>query len=237
MLIYGSSKLIYIVYKRELSSAKSSLVQKDIIGLLEPCEQLLVKPKSNPWLSASSLLLRQHYAEHKSQQDALAQSHASPQKAAAHQELKYELTIRPHSSQIEYTKSRLFAYLKLDFDLTRSYYNAGSGAAGVANKQKPSTNHANLNCLRIAMDSLDGHSIVIENSHKILDFDLSDWTLRREIQNYPHFDMVNSADAVTVPFKIPVEGDVKLIAENEGSDSKLIEIIEFKFPKGKLNQY
>ena len=87
------------------------------------------------------------------------------------------------------------------------------------------------------MDSLDGHSIVIENSHKILDFDLSDWTLRREIQNYPNFDMVNSADAVTVPFKIPVEGDVKLIAENEGSDSKLIEIIEFKFPKGKLNQY
>lgn len=214
--------------KKELSQVKSSLVQKDIIDLLEPSEQILLNPRSNPWLSPSSLILKQHYSEHRTQHDMnpLPNQNQSPQKP--NQEIKYELNIRPYSSQIEYTKSNLFAYLKLDFDLTRSYYTTSS--SGVASKQKPATNHTNLNCLRIAVDSIDGHSIVIENSHKILDFDLSDWTLRREIQNYPNFNMSASAGRVCVPFKIPVEGDVKLIAEN---DSKLIDVIEFKFPKGK----
>jgi len=190
--------------KKELNLVKNTLIQKDIIGLLEPNERCLINPKTNPWLNTMN---------------------HNPSSAALPTTSKYEINIRPYNSQIEYTKSNLFAYLKLDFDLTRNYYAANS-------KHNVNANH--LNCLRIVVDSIDGHSIVLENSHKILDFDLSEWTLRREIQNCPNFDMLNGSDTgrVSVPFRIPVEGDVKLMSDHENSDPNLIDVIEFKFPKG-----
>lgn len=46
--------------------------------------------------------------------------------------------------------------------------------------------------------------------------------------------MFNSSDRVTVPFKIPVEGDVKLMPESDNPNENLVKIIEFKFPKGTL---
>lgn len=121
--------------------------------------------------------------------------------------IKYELNVRPYSSKIEYTKSNLFAYLILNFDVTRNYLTV-----------QQSTNKQNLNkmnsfnCLRIVHDSIDGHNLVIENSHKILDLDLSEWTLRREIQN-------------CVDFNAQQEQPLNLNTLNR-------EVIEFKFPKG-----
>ncbi len=197
--------------KKELNLVKNLLIQKDIISLLEPNERCLINPKTNPWLSVQALPQGSLNLKEKSTDNSTTS--------------KYEINIRPYSTQIEYTKSNLFAYLKLDFDLTRNYYAANS---------KPNLNANHLNCLRIVVDSIDGHSIVLENSHKILDFDLSEWTLRREIQNCPSFDMFSGSATgrVSVPFRIPAEGEVKLMSEHENSDPKLVDVIEFKFPKG-----
>ena len=67
----------------------------------------------------------------------------------------------------------------------------------------------NFNNLRIVHDSIDGHNLVIENSHKILDLDLSEWTLRREIHNCVEFSSNEPISLSSNP-----------------------DIIEFKFPKG-----
>ncbi len=197
---------------------------------MEPSERHLINPKTNPWLNLntlnpSSLILKQYLSEQKSQYD--SGQHNSGTSRSAH-EPKYELNIRPYNSQIEFTKSNLFAYLKLNFDLTRNYYNANS-KQNSGGKQHL-TNSGNNNCLRIVLDSIDGHSIVLENSHKILDFDLSEWTLRREIQNSPNFDIFNSTEPVLLPS--PLKLKVSDTDNAENLDSKLVTVIEFKFPKG-----
>ncbi len=112
-----------------------------------------------------------------------------------------DLKVRPYNSQIEYTKSNLFAYLIINFDVTRNYL--------ATNKQVD----LNFNSLRIVHDSIDGHNLVIENSHKILDLDLSEWTLRREIQNC-----------------VDIDSQLREQSSLNNIDNK--EIIEFKFPKG-----
>ena len=221
--------------KKELSLVKSSLIQKDIIDLLEPSERHLINPQTNPWLNVatlnpSSLMLKQHYSEQKSQHEQTQTNNIQQQiMQNKPQEQRYELNIRPYNSQIEYTKSNLFAYLKLNFDLTRNYY-------ALANKQNSKQINNSLNCLRIVVDSIDGHSIVLENSHKILDFDLSEWTLRREIQNCPNFDLFNNnashVEAPVVPLlKISADLNEQPI-DADSQDSKLITVIDFKFPKG-----
>ena len=219
--------------KKELSLVKSSLIQKDIIDLLEPSERHLINPQTNPWLNVatlnpSSLMLKQHYSEQKSQHEQTQTNNIQQQILQNKpQEQRYELNIRPYNSQIEYTKSNLFAYLKLNFDLTRNYY-------ALANKQNSKQINNSLNCLRIVVDSIDGHSIVLENSHKILDFDLSEWTLRREIQNCPNFNLFNTShiEAPVVPL-LKISADLnEHPVDADSHDSKLITIIDFKFPKG-----
>ncbi|CAF0830918.1 unnamed protein product [Brachionus calyciflorus] len=74
--------------------------------------------------------------------------------------------LRPYNAQIEHTKSNLFSYLIIKFDFIYNF--------------KSNKNRSILNSLKF-YDSMDGYSITIENEHKILDIDLSEWMIRREI--------------------------------------------------------
>lgn len=76
--------------------------------------------------------------------------------------------VRPYRSQIEYSKSNLFSYLIIKFDLIYNSIKSNNKNASILNSLK-------------FYDTVDGHSITIENQHKILDIDLSEWTIRREI--------------------------------------------------------
>lgn len=79
-----------------------------------------------------------------------------------------QFNLKPYTAQIENTKSNLFSYLIVKFDFI---YNSVSGK-----------NRSILNSLKIN-DSMDGYWLTLENDHKILDIDLSEWTIRREIYN------------------------------------------------------
>lgn len=113
-------------------------------------------------------------------------------------EIKCAFHIRPYCAQIEYTKSKLFAYFVIKFDIIYHMYappqpqqcqqNSSSSSTttlppkiAVTNSNSVNKNNCILNCLKIVYDSIDGHSILIENNHRILDIDLSEWTLKREI--------------------------------------------------------
>lgn len=110
-------------------------------------------------------------------------------------EIKCAFHIRPYCAQIEYTKSKLFAYFVIKFDIIYHMYappqpqqcqQTSSSSTlppkiAVTNSNSVNKNNCILNCLKIVYDSIDGHSILIENSHRILDIDLSEWTLKREI--------------------------------------------------------
>lgn len=115
-------------------------------------------------------------------------------------EIKCAFHIRPYCAQIEYTKSHLFAYFLIKFDIIYHNYanasitnpnvnsnqispslSASAAKIAVTNNNSVNKNNCILNCLKIVSDSIDGHSILIENCHRILDIDLSEWTLKREI--------------------------------------------------------
>lgn len=107
-------------------------------------------------------------------------------------EIKCAFHIRPYCAQIEYTKSNLFAYFLIKFDIIYHNYATANGSptqspaatspkVAVTGNNSANKNNCILNSLKIVYDSIDGHSILIENCHRILDIDLSEWTLRREI--------------------------------------------------------
>jgi hypothetical protein len=122
---------------------------------------------------------------------------------------KHNFKMRPSIANIEYTKSNMFGYLMVKFDLI----NEGYLSAKSFNSNTKSNN--SLHNIKIIHDSIDGHSIVIENNHKLLDFDLSEWTIRREIMN-------------KMPDNCSNLSDLLMLLENNNE----VEVIEYKFPKG-----
>jgi hypothetical protein len=139
----------------------------------------------------------------------------------------------PYYADIEYTKSNLFAYFVIKFDLLNSMNSI--------NLTSKMTSNVNVNCfLKIVNDSIDGHSIMIENSHKILDFDLSEWTIRREIHNAinPDFIKKNKLNLECTNVKINTvnsNGEWKSVKdlndENSAACAHSVEVIQYKFPK------
>lgn len=132
-------------------------------------------------------------------------------------EIKCAFHIRPYCAQIEHTKSNLFAYFVIKFDIIYHNYatltttNNNTTPKIAVTSAKTNNTNCILNCLKILYDSIDGHSILIENSHKILDIDLSEWTLRREIYN-----------------DFPLNSSLKTTTTKLTSDL----VVEYKFPKG-----
>ena len=137
----------------------------------------------------------------------------------------------PYHVEIEYTKSNLFAYFVVKFDLLNSM-----NSINLNNKM---TSNVNVNCfLKIVDDSVDGHSITIENGHKILDFDLSEWTIRREI-----YSNINNEFIKKNKLNLECCPSVNINSSNGDSDWKSvtnlseenftpsIEVIQYKFPK------
>lgn len=181
--------------KQELNSIKSQLIQNDAFDLIlienqktAGCNQQLsletaVSSDSMSLpstISANRLLMLQ-------QQELLLKEL---------DEIKCAFHIRPYTAQIEYTKSNIFAYFLIKFDIIYHNYATGGSISqnqtstasstsaakiAVTNNNSANKNNCILNCLKIIYDSIDGHSILIENSHRILDIDLSEWTLKREI--------------------------------------------------------
>ena len=134
----------------------------------------------------------------------------------------------PYYAEIEYTKSNLFAYLVIKFDLLNSMNS-------INNKSS-----SNVNCfLKIVSDSIDGHSITIENSHKILDFDLSEWTIRREIYTTitseflkkNHLDMDNINAKIDASQNWTSVSQLNLASTPSGEMTPAVEVVQYKFPK------
>lgn len=151
-----------------------------------------------------------------------------------HLKLNQKFQLRSNYAQIEYTKSHLFAYFVIKFDLIFNINSFKQNASQLASSLPPSSTPNNgsksiLSNLRIISDSFDGHSIIIENSHKILDIDLSDWTLRREIYNSGPFIDNNQIynEILSKCSTIDIENSS---SEPSVSESD-VEIIEYKFPK------
>ena len=140
----------------------------------------------------------------------------------------------PYHAEIEYTKSNLFAYFVIRFDLLNSMnsINLNSGGSG------------SVNCfLKIVSDSVDGHSITIENSHKILDFDLSEWTIRREVHSTVRADLIKRkkldmecakakmAASKPVNWKSVTSLDSNASAHADSEPAASVEVIQYKFPR------
>ena len=154
-----------------------------------------------------------------------------------HLKLNQKFQLRSNYAQIEYTKSNLFAYFVIKFDLIfniNSFKHHQTSSSSSSSSSLPptssstSSNSKSILCnLKIINDSFDGHSIIIENSHKILDIDLSDWTLRREIYNSaPFIDKDNIYNEIVSKCSVLTDID-NLAPLNEGNN---VDIIEFKFP-------
>lgn len=132
----------------------------------------------------------------------------------------YPFKLRPYCAQIDASS------LLIKFDLI--YHNYLK-----TNTQKPLLNthsHSILSCLKIR-DSIDAYSITLENSHKILDIDLSEWKLKREV----YYANRNPED---------IDFDLKLSELNmntssnldsvvlSGQDDESGQLFEYVFPKG-----
>jgi hypothetical protein len=158
------------------------------------------------------------------------------------------IKLRPYYAEIEYTKSNLFAYLVVKFDLINNNVNNISNGKNGFSIKPAAANSINsktssLSSLKIVHDSIDGHSIILENSHKILDFDLSEWTVRREVYNTVTSDFisshnldlenlnVNNANGLNRKNYTSVTDLSKLINKSK-VNIEPAEVIQFKFPKG-----
>ena len=165
----------------------------------------------------------------------------------------FPIKLRPYYAEIEYTKSNLFAYLVVKFDLINNNVNnnnnnINNGKTGfkpnTANSINSSKSSNSLNSLKIVHDSIDGHSIILENSHKILDFDLSEWTIRREVYNTVTSDFISShnLDLENLNVNNANKGlnrknftsvtDLSKLINNSKGNIEPAEVIQYKFPKG-----
>lgn len=95
-----------------------------------------------------------------------------------------QFSLRPYTAHIENTKSNLFSNLIVKFDFIQN---------SISGKNRSILNSLKLN------DSTDGHCLTMENDHKILDIDLSEWTIRREIYSCIDDNQPNK----TIDYKFP----------------------------------
>lgn len=195
--------------KQELNMIKSQLIQNDAFDLILSDNQSTDYPQHltletavandySSWMSFSSSRLDTSWTNRflMLQHQELLLKELDEIKCAFH--------IRPYCAQIEYTKSHLFAYFLIKFDIiyhnyatvvnTSSQQQSSSSLAtpkiALTSNNSVNKNNCILNCLKIIYDSIDGHSILIENCHRILDIDLSEWTLKREIYHVDSFYFV-----------------------------------------------
>jgi hypothetical protein len=153
-----------------------------------------------------------------------------------HLKLNHKFQLRSNYAQIEYTKSNLFAYFVIKFDLIfninahKHQTMQGNSNITTSAASAPALHHSSksiLEDLKITNDSFDGHSIIIENNHKILDIDLSEWTLRREIYNAGPF-LDNEVLYNEIIAKCSAMTD---LAGQPLSDVSDVELIQYTFPK------
>ena len=177
-------------FKQELNVFKDVLVKRDI-------DEFLSENKS---YDPTMQIIKNHFSEYQKQSNKFC-----------------NWSIQNHYTQIEYTKSNLFAYLTVNFDLANTY----------SSKQNKVSFKSGLSCnFRIVNDSIDGHSITIENNHRILDFDLSGWTIRREILNCSNIDCL-TLKSTQENLDLLLESTNMLDASHLPDD-----VVEFTFPKG-----
>jgi hypothetical protein len=166
------------------------------------------------------------------------------------EEQNFTMKIRINEAQIFYSKSRLFSYFILNFDLLNNSTLNNNNKLNVTtfnNNKKPAqlTNcqFNNLNdCLAIIDSSLDGNTLIIENNHRILDFDLSEWTIRREIKNEISKSLIKTMFRTTTTSNnssifnslIQTSNLKKSKSENSLSTFDLINNLSIKHPKNRL---
>ncbi len=142
-----------------------------------------------------------------------------------HLKLNQKFQLRSNYAQIEYTKSNLFAYFVIRFDLIFNI-NAFKHQSNLPPQPNQLTSKSILSDLKITNDSFDGHSIIIENNHKILDIDLSEWTLRREIYNSgPFIDNANIYNEIVTKCSAMTDMDGPPLSDSD------VTVIQYTFPK------
>lgn len=141
----------------------------------------------------------------------------------------YPFKLRTHGAKIETTKSNLFSFFVIKFDLI--YHNYTNSNKLI--KLNHSNSNSILNSLKLE-DSIDGLTINIENTHKILDIDLSEWKLKREIyytnKNPSNFDFDTNLSKFN--FNCSSSIDCLVLANEDMTKDSCNEFIEYTFPKG-----
>lgn len=197
--------------QREYGSIKSKLTHSDAYDLLF-FKQANIQSLNLKFSQLKSVISELNLLTPPNEQRAVVLDENNDQ-SDDHKKSTYQ--IRPYYAQIEYTKSNLFAYFIIKFDIIYHNYAKITNNLSVPKLQTKKNLNTMLSCIKIVNDSIDGHSILLENTHKILDIDLSEWTLRREVYN---------------DFRLNCSNDFNKLVLNEAN---LVSdfVVEYKFPK------
>jgi len=85
--------------------------------------------------------------------------------------------------KVERTVSNMFTYLIIDFNFNLNLASCYLNESSFEKVTQPAASTCSSSSLRLTHHRLNRNLLIIENMHKILDIDLSNWMLEREIKN------------------------------------------------------